>query len=83
MVKFLGVLLIIIAAWYVLGFLGRLFLPFIVNKISKKVMNNMTGNQNFEKERKKEGEVSIKDNRQHKGSKQEEKGEYIDYEEIE
>ena len=82
--RFLSILLIIIASWYLLGFIGRLLFPFLVKSLSKRMMNNFTGNQNinFDQDKKKEGEVSIKYSDEKKNINENNKGEYTDYEEI-
>ena len=83
--RFLSILLIIIASWYLLGFIGRLLFPFLMKSLSKKMMNNFTGNQNinFDQDKKKEGEVSIKYSDKKKNITENDKGEYTDFEDVE
>ena len=82
--RFLSILLIIIASWYLLGFIGRLLFPFLVKSLSKRMMNNFTGNQNinFDQDKKKEGEVTIDVKSSNANKKSNTDGDYIEYEEV-
>lgn len=77
--NFLRTVGIIVVLYYVFKFVGRLLFPVLV----KKAVNNMQARQrNYQREQKREGEVTIetKQNQQRKASSND--GEYVDFEEI-
>jgi len=78
--NFLRTVGIIVIAYYVLKFVGRLLFPVVV----KKAVNNMQARQSaYQREQKREGEVTV-ENKQPKGNHTDNiQGEYVDFEEIE
>ena len=83
--KFIITILIIIGAWYALGFLGRLLFPFLMKRFTKRMMGNFgyeDQQKNYEEEKQKEGEVKIDYKTKNKNKKDNSKGEYIDFEEL-
>ena len=84
MTRFIGIVFIIIASFYVLGYIGRLLFPYIMTRIAKRMMNNFPGGQDmYNKSKEKEGEVNIKYTEKGTKNPNKDKGEYVDYEEIE
>ena len=86
MAKFFLTIVIIVGAWYVLGFIFRLLFPFFMKRISKRMMNNF-GYQNqqksHEEEKQREGEVKIDYKTKAKKNTDSSEGEYVDFEELE
>lgn len=77
--NFLRTVGIIVVLYYVFKFVGRLLFPVLV----KKAVNNMQARQgNYQREQKREGEVTIetKQSQQRKAGSND--GEYVDFEEI-
>ena len=83
--KFLTTVLVIVAIWYLFKFIGRLLFPFLINRFSKRMMNNF-GFQNqekiYEEEKQKEGEVKIDFSKKSNTKQSTDEGEYVDFEEI-
>ncbi len=85
MLKFLTTLLVIIAIWYLFKFIGRLLFPYLLDRFSKRMMNNF-GFQNqdkiYEEEKEREGEVKIDYTKKTKDKESTDEGEYVDFEEV-
>jgi len=87
MEKFLSVVIVIILSFYVLKWILRLIMPFLLKKLIQKIGGQSFGHnfdfsnqQHYEEQN--EGEVKVT-NQQHKSSNNtKEKGEYVDFEEI-
>lgn len=78
--NFLRTLGIIVVLYYVLKFVGRLLFPVVV----KKAMDNMQARQSdYQREQKREGEVTVENKRQEQSRTANNQGEYVDFEEIE
>jgi len=78
--NFLRTVGIIVVIYFVLKFVGRLLFPIVV----KKAVNNMQARQSqYQREQKREGEVTIEKDRQRQSSTRNTEGEYVDFEEIE
>ena len=82
---FLEMLLIILLVYYGVKFLSRLFGPYMVRYLSKKMQEQFGGayqQQNKSKTKYKEGETVIDKMPKQESSSNKNVGEYIDYEEI-
>ncbi|MCB0447871.1 MAG: DUF4834 family protein [Gelidibacter sp.] len=86
-IGFLRTILIILLVWYGVKILMRLFAPYLVRYMSKKMSERFGGQfqQPYEdvKNRPKEGETVIDKMPKQTKSPDKKVGEYIDYEEIE
>lgn len=77
--NFLRTIGIIVLIYFVLKFVGRLLFPVVV----KKVVNNMQARQTqYQRDQKREGEVTIEKDRQRQSSSRKTEGEYVDFEEV-
>jgi hypothetical protein len=77
--NFLRTIGIIVLIYFVLKFVGRLLFPVVV----KKVVNNMQARQTqYQRDQKREGEVTIEKDRQRQSSSRNTEGEYVDFEEV-
>jgi hypothetical protein len=77
--NFLRTIGIIVVIYFVLKFVGRLLFPVVV----KKVVNNMQARQTqYQRDQKREGEVTIEKDRQRQSSSRNTEGEYVDFEEV-
>jgi len=82
---FFEVLLIVVASFYLLGWLGRLLLPFMVRAYMKRVSKQFGFPMPDQKSAKaeKEGKITIKNGQDGSRSGNLDKvGEYTDYEEV-
>ena len=78
--NFLRTIGIIVVVYYGLKFIGRLLFPIVV----KKAVNNMQERQSaYQREQKREGEVTIEKNQNNQNRNRNNEGEYVDFEEIE
>lgn len=78
--NFLRTVGIIVIAYYVLKFVGRLLFPVVV----KKAVNNMQARQSaYQREQKREGEVTVENKQPKENHTDNIQGEYVDFEEIE
>lgn len=79
--NFLKTVGIIVIIYYALKFLGRLLFPIVV----KKAVNNMQARQNqyHQQQQKRDGEVTIENDRRQQNRTNNTEGEYVDFEEIE
>jgi len=78
--NFLRTVGIIVVIYYGLKFIGRLLFPIVV----KKAVNNMQARQSsYQREQKREGEVTIEKDRHDQNRNRNNEGEYVDFEEIE
>jgi hypothetical protein len=69
----------IVVLYFVLKFLGRLLFPIVV----KKAVNNIQARQSqYQRDQKREGEVTIEKERQRQSSRRNTEGEYVDFEEV-
>ena len=76
---FVRTVLIVVVAFYVIGFIGRLLVPFLIKRqVRKFQQENKTYNYN----QKPEGEVSVKEEKQNNKLIDENDAEYVDYEEV-
>lgn len=91
MEKILGTIITIILVFYIIKFVFKLFMPFLLKYIINKKMGhfftNFDSTQHYssdkENEYKQEGEVTIKGKKKKSGNISDELGgEYVDYEEI-
>jgi len=86
LVGFLRTVLFILIFYYLFKFIGRYLLPFLLKKgvenMQKKQHDEF--NRHSEQQRKREGEVTIKQDQKSKSSTDESKpdSEYVDFEEI-
>ncbi|MEI8113054.1 MAG: DUF4834 domain-containing protein [Bacteroidia bacterium] len=77
--SFLRTVGIIVIIYYGLKFVGRLLFPLVV----KKAVNNMQNRQTqYQRDQKREGEVTIEKDRQQQKSRRHTEGEYVDFEEV-
>lgn len=81
-------LAIILLIYFILKYLGRIFVPILVRRFAHKMQERFQqqfNNQqnNWEDLRKKEGEVSIESNNDLKDNQTNDLGEYVDFEEVE
>jgi len=77
--NFLRTLGIMVLIYFVLKFVGRLLFPIVV----KKAVNNMQARQTqYQRDQKREGEVTIEKDRQRQSSSRNTEGEYVDFEEV-
>ncbi len=77
--SFLRTVGIIVIIYYGLKFVGRLLFPIVV----KKAVNNMQARQTqYQRDQKREGEVTIEKDRQQQNSRRHTEGEYVDFEEV-
>jgi flagellar biosynthesis/type III secretory pathway M-ring protein FliF/YscJ len=77
--NFLRTIGIIVLIYFVLKFVGRLLFPIVV----KKAVNNMQARQTqYQRDQKREGEVTIEKDRQRQSSSRKTEGEYVDFEEV-
>jgi len=76
---------IIVLIYYGVKFIGRLLAPFLLKKMADKMNNQFQQgtrqNQQQEKAKKEEGEVTVEGKRHHPKFSDKD-GEYVDYEEI-
>ena len=84
---FLRTILIILLVWYGVKILTRIFAPYFVRYMSKKVEERFGGqfqqrHQQPDNNRSKEGETVIDKMPQQQHSSNKKVGEYVDYEEI-
>ena len=77
--SFLRTVGIIVIIYYGLKFVGRLLFPIAV----KKAVNNMQARQTqYQRDQKREGEVTVEKDRQQQSSRRHTEGEYVDFEEV-
>jgi hypothetical protein len=77
--SFLRTVGIIVIIYYGLKFLGRLLFPIVV----KKAVNNMQARQTqYQRDQKREGEVTIEKDRVRQSRNHNSEGEYVDFEEV-
>jgi hypothetical protein len=77
--SFLRTVGIIVIIYYGLKFLGRLLFPIVV----KKAVNNMQARQTqYQRDQKREGEVTIEKDKQRASRNSNSEGEYVDFEEV-
>jgi hypothetical protein len=77
--SFLRTVGIIVIIYYGLKFLGRLLFPIVV----KKAVNNMQARQTqYQRDQKREGEVTIEKDRARQSRNHNSEGEYVDFEEV-
>ena len=77
--NFLRTIGIIVVFYFLLKFVGRLLFPIVV----KKAVNNMQARQTqYQRDQKREGEVTIEKDRQRQSSSRHSEGEYVDFEEV-
>lgn len=77
--SFLRTVGIIVIIYYGLKFVGRLLFPIVV----KKAVNNMQARQTqYQRDQKREGEVTIEKDKQRASRNQNSEGEYVDFEEV-
>ncbi|MCK0124172.1 DUF4834 family protein [Gelidibacter sp. F2691] len=82
---FLRTILIILLVWYGIKILMRLFAPYVVRYMSKKMQERFSGQfqqQQEERKRPKEGETIIDKIPERRQTSDKKVGEYVDYEEI-
>ena len=88
MEKFLGTVIVIIISFYILKWVLRLILPFLLKKLVQKVGERTFGqgfdftNQQTHYEQKDEGDVTVTNNQKTTLQRTKDKGEYIDFEEV-
>ena len=75
---FIRTVLILVVAFYIIGFIGRLLVPFLIRRQVRKY-----GQQQNKYKEKKEGEITIDKNPKKNNILNNNDGEYVDYEEIE
>lgn len=86
-VGFLRTILIIVLVYYAVKFLSRLFAPYLVRYMSKKMQERFgqqfQQHQNAQQPRRNEGETVIDKAPQSSRTSNNDVGEYVDYEEVE
>ena len=87
MEKFFSVLIVVIISFYLLKWVLRLILPFLLKKLIQKVGERNFGqefdfSQQQTQKEKSEGEVFVTNKEGKSSQKGKDKGEYIDFEEI-
>lgn len=79
------VIFYILATFYIIKFLGRIFLPLLVKKVVEKAGQNFQqqySNQQQNTNQQSKDEVAIDTSNAKKGRETKKVGEYVDYEEI-
>lgn len=80
---FLRVIFILILTYYLFKLVGRYLLPWLLKRFMKNVQNKYSQNAgNTNNQSKKEGEVNIKYSPKDKKNKDEDIGEYVDFEDL-
>lgn len=84
---FIKTVLIIIAVWYLMKFLGRIFLPIIIKKVVTKAGQSFQQQQQqspyYNSRRYNEPEIRVDSSNTSKRPREKKKvGEYVDYEEL-
>jgi hypothetical protein len=78
----LKVILIVIASFYVLGWLGRLWLRSYMKKMQKRMEDLHQQRQGGGYQQKKEGEIKVEIKNKQGKKFTKDQGDYVDYEEI-
>ena len=81
MIKFLSYVFFLFLFFYVIKQIGRIVLPFVLKRFFTK-MNNSFSNQYSQKPQKREGEVTIDHAPKTKKMVNKDKGDYVDFEDI-
>jgi uncharacterized membrane protein len=78
---FIKTILIIVVAFYVIGFIGRMLVPMFIKRQVRKFQQG-TGNNNKHKERKNEGEITVNSKSKQENLLDATDTEYVDFEEV-
>ena len=84
-VGFIRTILIILLVYYGIKILARLFAPYLIRYMSKKMQDRFGGsfqNESYQEPKRKEGETVIDKMPKTEPTSNKKVGEYIDYEEI-
>ncbi|HPF51646.1 MAG TPA: DUF4834 family protein [Draconibacterium sp.] len=82
--NFLRTILIIVILYYAIRLVSRYLFPLLINKGVKNMQQKMQDQQrSYQKPQRPEGEVTIENNPQRNQKNNPDKGEYIDFEEVE
>ena len=80
--KFIVTIVVIILLYYGIKFLSRFILPLLIDKGMKNMQQKMREQQRQQESKRPEGEVTIEGQPGQHKNKGEDKGEYIDFEEV-
>jgi hypothetical protein len=78
---FIKTVLIIIVAFYLIGFIGKYLFPFLIKRQVKKMQDRY--NSQYQQEQKQEGEVTVENARNKKNLLDTNEAEDVDFEEVE
>jgi len=78
---FIKTVLIIIVAFYLIGFIGKYLFPFLIKRQVRKMQNRH--NSQYQQEQKQEGEVTVENTRNKKNLLDIDEAEDVDFEEVE
>ena len=81
-VGFIRTLLIIALIYFGLRFIKRYVMPMLIDKGIKNMQEKMQQQQRQQEPQRPEGEVTIEKKQQKSGSSPQNKGEYVDFEEV-
>lgn len=81
-VNFLRTLFIIALIYFGIRIFTRYILPMLVDKGIKNMQQKMNDQQQYRKPRRPDGEVTIERDRMNPRNTQQNKGEYVDFEEV-
>lgn len=79
LVGFFRTILILLAVYYLYKFFTKFLFPFLLKRYVNKVTGNRQQNSQFER---RNGDVTIKYNNKKDKKVDKDKGEYVDYEEV-
>lgn len=83
LVGFVRTLFVLVIIYFGIKLITRYVLPLLVDKGVKKMQQKMHEQQRQQRPSRPDGEVTIENNRNKKGNGKQDKGEYIDFEEVE
>lgn len=82
LVGFVRTLLVLIIIYFGIRFISRYVLPLLLDKGVKKMQQKMQDQQRQQRPRRPEGNVTIEKNQNQQSQQNSDKGEYIDFEEV-
>lgn len=81
--NFLRTLFIILIIYYAIRLFARYVLPLMVDKGIKNMQQKMNNQQqNYNQQRRRDGEVTIERDRTNSRNREQNQGEYVDFEEV-
>lgn len=79
---FIKTVLIIVVAFYVIGFIGRYLVPFFIKRQIKKFHKQQNNYQEQDKQQKEEGNVTVNSQTKHDRIIDTSDAEFVDFEEV-